>query len=105
MFWAQVSASAGVIVLFAIDLILKFGPDSLKKWWEANSFLRNLVAMLATYVAPQLVLVITDKFPTVDAGLWSAIYFAGAYVVHEILYRLIQKPAVLRFKIAAKIAE
>lgn len=92
-FWLQVSASAGVIALVLVDILLKYLPEP---WRGYVTSAKAFVALLANYFVPLAVTALLGKWPTVDPLLWSAVYFAGSYLIHEVVYKFVQKPVAKR---------
>lgn len=91
VFLATISASGGAIALILLDLVIRFAPDSVDAEIER---MKPYLAMLFSFLVPQIVAVIAQMYPTVDPWAWAAVFAVGSYGVHEILYRLIQQPAV-----------
>lgn len=92
-FLALVSISGGAIALFLLDLVIRFAPDSVDAEIER---MKPYLAMLFSFLVPQVVAIIGELYPVVDPWAWAVVYSVGAYAVHEILYRLVQKPVVAR---------
>jgi hypothetical protein len=88
-FWAMVSASGGVIAITLLDLIMYFTPDNVD---QVIYPMKMYLAMLFSALVPQGVALLLQRYPTVDPYQWAIAYAVGAYIVHEILYKLIQKP-------------
>ena len=92
-FLVMVSVSGGAIALLLVDLLIHLLPASASPELER---MKPYLAMLFAFLVPQVVAVIANAYPTVDPYIWAAIYAVGAYGVHEILYRIIQKPVLAR---------
>jgi hypothetical protein len=88
-FLAFLSVSGGAIALVLLDLLIHFTPDSIDAEIEKA---KPYLAMLFSFIVPQIVATIGEMYPVVDPGWWAVIYALGSYAVHEILYRIIQKP-------------
>lgn len=92
-FLVMVAASGGAIALALLDLLIAFAPDA----WDAEiERMKPYLAMLFSFLVPQVVAWVQVAYPTVDPWAWAIAYAVGSYGVHEILHRLIQKPIVQR---------
>jgi putative effector of murein hydrolase LrgA (UPF0299 family) len=96
-FLVMVAGSGGLIALVLLDLLIHFAPDAWDAWLEG---MKPYLAMLFSFLVPQVVVVVQSVYPTVDPWLWAIVYAVGSYGVHEILYKLIQKPARAAIKAA-----
>lgn len=92
-FLVMVSVSGGAIAIVLLDLLIHFAPAA----WDAQiKAAKPYLAMLFSVLIPQIVVIVREAYPTVDPLLWAVVYSLGAYAVHELLYRLVQKPVVKR---------
>lgn len=92
-FLALVSASGGAIAVALLDLVMYFTPDNIDKVIDP---MKMYLAMIFSALIPQGVALLLQQYPTVDPYKWAIAYAVGAYIVHEVLYKLIQKPAEAR---------
>jgi hypothetical protein len=89
VFLATIAAEGGTIAIILLDLLIHFAPDSMDAEIEK---MKPYLALIFSAIVPQVVALVAQNYPTVNPWAWAIAFAVGSYGVHELLFRLVQKP-------------
>ena len=89
--WPEFVAAAivtGAWVLFVLNLLIKYLPAG---WGDVVKRAAVYLVPLLTFFSPQIADAILLRIPYIHNELWSALFFLGSWIAHEVLYNVGQK--------------